>query len=124
MKIFNIVLAVCFFIFASLQFNDSPGDVWFWVFIYSYVGFISAFAAFRKYNMWAIVLGLAICVYELFRKFPSIAQWISEGMPSITGEMEASTPHIELAREYLGLCLCFGVLIYHYVRYTKLRKVS
>jgi len=122
MKIFNIVLAVIFFIFASLQLNDTPGDVWFWVLIYSYVGFISLFAAFRKYNMWTIVLGLAVVVYELFRKFPSIAQWISDGMPSIVGEMEASTPYIELAREYLGLCICFVALIYHYVRYTKLRK--
>ena len=122
MKIFNLFLAALFFIFAAVQLNDTPGDVLFWVLIYSYVAIISAFAAFRKYNMWTIVLGLAIVVYELFRKFPTFAQWINDGMPSIVGEMQASTPYVELAREYFGLCICLAVLIYHYVRYAKLRR--
>jgi Transmembrane family 220, helix len=90
--------------------------------VYAGIGIISAFAAFNKYNMWIILLGMAAVVYELFRKFPTFAQWISEGMPSIVGEMKAATPHIELAREYLGLCVCLGVLIFHYLRYSKLRK--
>ena len=124
MKIFNIILAIIFFAFASLQFNDTPGDILFWVLIYSYVGLISAFGAFNKYNMWTIVLGLAVVIFELFRKFPTFAQWISDGMPSIVGEMEASSPYIELAREYLGLCICLVALGYHYVRYARLRKIG
>ncbi len=121
MKIFNLTLAVVFFIFALLQLNDTPGDILFWVLIYSYVGIISAFAAFNKYNMWTIMLGMAVVVFELFRKFPTFAQWISDGMPGIVGEMQVSSPYIELTREYLGLCTCLVVLIYHYVRYTRLR---
>lgn len=121
MKIFNIILAVLFLIFASLQFNDEPDDVWLWVCLYAGVGIISGFAAFGKYNMWVIVLGLAVVVYELFRKFPAFAQWIGDGMPSITGEMHASTPYIEYAREYFGLILCLAVLIFHYVMYAKQR---
>lgn len=122
MKIFNLILAVLFFISAAVQLNDTPGDVLFWVLIYSYVAIISAFAAFRKYNMWSIVLGLAVVVYELFRKFPTFAQWISDGMPSIIGEMQASTPYVELVREYLGLSICLVVLIYHYVKYAGLSR--
>jgi len=122
MKILNLSLAVIFLLFALLQLNDAAGDVLFWFMMYSFVAVISAFAAFKKYNMWAILLGLAVVVYELFRKFPTIAQWISDGMPSIVGEMKASSPYIELAREYLGLVLCLIVLIFHYIMYSKLRK--
>jgi Transmembrane family 220, helix len=122
MKIFNLILAVIFLLFAAVQLNDTPGDILFWFLIYSLVGVISAFAAFQLYNMWSILLGLAVVVFELFRKFPTFAQWIGEGMPSIISEMKATTPYVELAREYLGLCLCLIVLIYHYVRFSKLRK--
>ncbi len=121
MKIFNLILAALFLSFAALQFNDSPGDILFWVLIYSGIAVISAFAAFKKYNMWVIVLGLAVVVYELFRKFPTFAQWVDDGMPSITGAMEASSPHIEFAREYLGLVICLIALIYHYVMYARQR---
>ena len=122
MKILNLSLAVIFLLFAFLQLNDSPGDILFWFLMYSFVAVVSAFAAFKKYNMWAILLGLAVIVYELFRKFPTVAQWISDGMPSIVEEMKASSPYVELAREYLGLLLCLIVLIFHYVIYSKLRK--
>lgn len=122
MKIFNIILAILFLLFAAVQFNDSPGDILFWVIVYAGVGIISAFAAFNRYNMWAILLGLAVVVFEMFRKFPTFALWVSDGMPSIVDEMQASSPYIELAREYLGLCLCLAVLIFQYVRYAKLRK--
>ena len=122
MKTFNLILAVLFILFAVLQFNDDPNDIIFWVLVYAGVGIISAFAAYNKYNMWAILFGLAAVVFEMFRKFPTFAQWISSGMPSIVDEMKASSPYIELAREYLGLMLCFIVLIYHYVRFSRQRK--
>ena len=124
MKIFNLILAVCFLVFASLQFNDDPNDVWFWVILYSLVAGISAFAAFGRYNMWVIMLGLAAVVYELFRKFPAFAQWLSDGMPSIVEKMEASSPYVELVREFLGLIICLAALIYHYVCYTKWRRMQ
>ncbi len=122
MKIINLSLAVIFLLFALVQLNDQPGDILFWFVMYLFVAVVSAFAAYKKYNMWAILLGLAVVVYELFRKFPTIAQWISDGMPSIVEEMKASSPYVELAREYLGLVLCLIVLMFHYVRYSKLRK--
>ena len=86
MKIFNIILAILFLLFAAVQFNDSPGDILFWVIVYAGVGIISAFAAFNRYNMWAILLGLAVVVFEMFRKFPTFALWVSDGMPSIVDE--------------------------------------
>ena len=124
MKIFNLVLALLFFAFAAVQLNDTPGDVLFWVLIYSLVAAISAFGAFSKYNMWVIMLGIAAVVYEMFRKFPAFAQWCSDGMPSIVEEMKASSPYVELVREFLGLALCLAVLVFHYVRYTRIKKAS
>jgi hypothetical protein len=124
MKIFNLVLAFLFLVFAALQFNDAPDDILFWVAIYTLIATISAFGAFHKYNMWVIVIGLVAVVYELFRKFPSFAQWIGEGMPSIVDEMKATSPYIELVREFLGLVICLVALIFHYVRYMRIRKLS
>lgn len=122
MKIFNLFLAIIFLVFAGLQFNDDPTDVWFWVLMYAGVGIISAFAAFDRYNMWVIVLSIGIVLYKMFIWFPALAQWIDMGTPSIVGEMEASTPYVETTREFLGLLICLIVLIYHYVRYSKLKK--
>lgn len=123
MKIFNLILAILFFLFALLQLNDSPGDILFWVLIYLLVSGISAFAAFNRYNMWVIVLGIGVVVYQLFRMFPAFASWINSGAPSIYGSMKPSSPHIELVREFFGLFVCLVVLIYHYVRYTKWKKL-
>lgn len=122
MKAFNLTLAVIFILFALLQFNDDPHDVWFWVLVYAGVGLISAFAAFGRYNMWVIVMGIGVVVYQMFRMFPAFSQWISLGTPSIIGEMKASSPHVELVREFLGLMVCLIALIYHYIRYSKLKQ--
>lgn len=124
MKILNLFIAGLFLLFAVVQFNDAPDDILFWVVVYTYVAIVSAFAAFRKFNMWAILLGLAAVVFELFRKFPAFAQWCSDGMPTIIGEMKASSPYIELVREFLGLGLCFAILGFHYVRYSKIRRAE
>lgn len=122
MKFFNLILAFLFILFAFLQFNDDPSDIWFWVLAYAGIAIISAFAAFNRYNMWVILIGIAVVVYQIFRLFPAFSSWISAGTPSITGEMKAISPHVELVREFLGLTLCLIVLVYHYIRYTRLRK--
>ena len=124
MKVFNIILALIFFAFAVVQFNDEQDDIMFWVLIYGGVGLISLFGAFKRFHVLTIVLGLAVVVFELFRRFPTFAKWIGDGMPSIVEEMQASTPHVELVREYLGLCICFGVLIFHYIRFYKQRQID
>ncbi len=122
MKTINLILAVIFLLFAAVQFNDNPDDVLFWVLVYGGIGIISLLGAFKRYHVLTIVLGLAVVVFELFRKFPTFAKWISDGMPSIIEEMQASTPHVELVREYLGLCIGFAVLVFHYIQFYKQRK--
>jgi len=124
MKIFNLVLAFIFFSFAYLQLNDTPGDVLFWFLIYCYTGLVCVFAAWNKYNMWFIILGIVVLIYQIFRMFPAFSQWIAAGCPSIVGEMKATSPFVEVVREFLGLCICMSALIYHYVRYARLRKAK
>ncbi len=122
MKIFNLTLAAVFILFAVVQLNDGQDDVMFWFLLYGGVGIISLFGAYKKYQVLTIVLGLAVVVFELFRKFPTFAKWIGDGMPSIVEEMQASTPHVELVREYLGLCICFIALVFHYIQFYKIRQ--
>lgn len=122
MKFFNLFLAALFFTFAGLQLNDNPEDVWFWLVIYFVIGILLAFAAFNKYNMWIILACTGAIVYQLFRLFPAFSSWISAGTPSITGEMKAISPHVELVREFLGLLICLAALVYLYVRYSRIRK--
>ena len=77
--------------------------------------------AFDRYNMWVIVAGIAATVYRLFRDLPEFLMWVNLGMPDITGEMKATSPYIESAREFFGLVLCIIVFIFHYVRYSRIR---
>lgn len=114
MKILNLFLTALFLISAVLQFNDP--DPWFWLAIYLAVAVICGFAAFGKYNRWAILLVMAVCIYELSTLLPAFRLWIDEGMPSITGTMKASSPHVELVREFLGVAICLIVLIFQYTR--------
>lgn len=122
MKILNLILAALFFVFASVQLNDDPDDIWFWVIVYAGVGIISAFAAFNRYNMWVIVLGIGVVLYQMFRMFPGFLSWLNSGTPSIVGDMQATSPYIEIVREFLGLLLCLFVLIYHYIQYARIKK--
>jgi len=114
MKIFNLLLTALFVVSAGLQLNDP--DPWFWTAMYLSVAVICGFAAFSQYNRWAILLVMAVCIYELSTLLPDFRSWISEGMPSITETMKASSPHVELVREFLGVAICLAALIFQYAR--------
>lgn len=114
MKILNLFLTALFVFSAALQWNDP--DPFLWISIYLCVAVICGFAAFEKYNRWAILLVMAVCIYEISSLFPAFSQWIKDDMPSITESMKASTPYVELVREFLGLSIVMIVLIFQYVR--------
>lgn len=124
MKIFNLFLTALFLLSAALQWNDP--DPFFWISIYLSAAVICGFAAFEKYNRWAILLVMAVCIYELSTLYPAFSQWLKDGMPSITETMKASTPYVELVREFLGVSLVLIVMIFEYVRarYQVLKEVS
>ena len=114
MKILNLVLAVIFLMFTVVQLNDPDWE--FWTAFYLSVTLICAFAAFGKRNRWVILLVMAVCVYELSTLVGPFVEWIKEGMPSITGAMKASSPFVELVREFLGVAIAMAALIFQYTR--------
>ncbi|MEM1323238.1 MAG: transmembrane 220 family protein [Bacteroidota bacterium] len=117
MKITNIVLAVLFFLFAAVQYNDP--DPWLWIGLYCLVAIISLLAASGRYFKWLILGGLGICLVWLALLLPDFINWINGGMPSITSSMKAEEPHIELTREFLGLVICIAALIFHWIKSRK-----
>jgi hypothetical protein len=114
MKILNFIRAALFIVSAGLQINDP--DPLLWIGLYLAVGLICLLAAFGKYNRWVILAVMAVCVYELSTLYPDFRQWLGEGMPSITESMKATSPHVELIREFRGVALCFAALIFQYFR--------
>lgn len=112
MKIRNYLIAGLFFLFALVQLNDP--DPYFWVALYAYVGMVAIIRNFRPMRKVILLGGMAVCLIELFLILPEFLNWIELGMPTITGSMKAEAPHIEFTREFLGLLICLGILVFYY----------
>ena len=121
-KTINIILAVLFVLFALLQYNDP--DPWRWILMYSFVAVLNLMAAFKKIIPALLGIALGICVVWSALLLPDFIEWIKMGTPNIAGEMKTEEPHIELVREFLGLVICFGALIYQFIQLKKQRKVN
>ena len=114
MKYLHLTISALFLLFAIVQWNDP--DSLSWIFLYlvvaivAYLGFRGQFY-FRLYLL--IIVALLI---TLFFYLPDVIQWFKDGMPSITDSMKASSPYIELVREFFGLlisllCMTFYLVI-------------
>jgi len=115
MKYVNIILTILFLASAAVQYNDPPEDRLFWILIYGLLALISGLAIFQRYNVWSIALGIGVVLFYMFRLFPAFIMWVNDGMPSIVESMKASSPHVELVREFLGLVICLVALVWHYI---------
>lgn len=112
MKVINWGLSFLFFVFALFQINDP--DPLKWIILYGGVAAVSMMAAFGKYNRYLLLAGLSVCQIWLITLIPDIVDWVKQGMPSIVGSMKAETPYIELAREFFGVVVCGGALVWHW----------
>ncbi len=106
----RLILGILFIAFAAVQYNDP--DPWIWILVYSVVGVICLWNV-RHAITKPIILGLTI-IFAIATTWyvPMMMDWINDGMPSIIGEMKATTPHIEWMREFLGLFLCVITLFW------------
>lgn len=103
MRIVNSLLALLFFVFAVLQYNDP--DPWSWITLYTGVALLCTAAAFDHGPQKPILLLAAVIMIWMATLLPDLLIWLREGMPTIIGSMQASDPHIETVREFLGLGL-------------------
>ncbi len=103
MKIANWVLAVLFFLFAAVQYND-PDPVY-WMLMYGGVCILYVLAALGRSNRPAAWVGLAVSLIWAATYIPDFWDWIQMGMPSIVETMKAEKPYVELTREFLGLLI-------------------
>jgi hypothetical protein len=109
-KILHILLALSFGVFAYLNLNDP--DALIWVVAYGSVAILFALSV----GVWSdhrVTLGLAAALFIwMLTMLPGMMAWFRDGMPSITEEMKATEPHIEVVREFLGLLIAVSALVY------------
>ncbi len=121
MRTIHYLLIVVFALFAYWQFNDP--DPYLWVPIYLGVSIVGIMFLMQKYIPLIPLIGAIVCLIGLLMLSPEFISWIKEGMPTITGQMKAESPHVEFVREFLGYLLAgFGYLFYY--RRSKAAKLS
>jgi hypothetical protein len=125
MKIFNIIFAILFVIFAALQYNDP--DPYIWIPIYLYAAVLCWMASRNKFYPKLMTAGVAVyalyAIYLFFEK-NGVMDWMTEhDAENIAGQMKASTPWIEDTREFFGLCLTSFALLMNYF-YAKRKRVA
>lgn len=97
-----------------VQLNDP--DPWAWIALYGLTAAACTFSAFRPLDRRLVLLGLVVILTWMAILAPAFMDWLEQGMPSIGDEMKASHPYIEQVREFLGLLLCGGILIFLYIQ--------
>jgi hypothetical protein len=121
MKLFNILFAAVFVLFAALQYNDP--DPYIWVPLYLYAAALCWLASRRRFYPRAYWLGFAVYgiygIYKLFDK-NGVEDWIVQHhAESIAATMKAEKPWVEESREFFGLLIMIIVLG---INYRWLRK--
>jgi hypothetical protein len=120
MKIINTLLTLIMAVFAILQWNDP--DAWLWILIYGYVTLMAGLSFTSLRLKWFIIAGMIGLLVGIGLYIPDFIEWIQSGLPSITGHMKAESPFIELVREFLGLVIALGVMIYLFFFERSTRK--
>jgi len=102
MKIFNILSAIIFVLFAALQYNDP--DPYIWMPIYLYAGFLCFLAVKHKYSPVLYIIGLV--VYFLYASYlffdkSGVLNWAKQhDAENLVQNMNATKPLIEETREF------------------------
>jgi len=122
MKVFNLIIALLFLLFAYFQWNDP--DPYLWIVIYVISAGLLLYKSFKGMNqlvwtLWELFLLVFILTY-----LKDIFQWISDGFPSITDSMKAASPYIENIRESLGLLLILIVFVINHLGFYRKSKIA
>jgi len=105
MKLLHLFLALLFFLFAAVQYNDPDPEVWMPIYGVAVVACLSLFFDKAPHRYVFVVMALAYF-------FASYQQWPPQYEGVFWGEMKMRSINIELARESLGLAICgVGMLV-------------
>ncbi|HZY81834.1 MAG TPA: transmembrane 220 family protein [Cyclobacteriaceae bacterium] len=114
MKILKIFFGVLFILFAVVQFNDP--DPLLWILIYGAMAVISFMAVFKRYPLQYMIIMAAGFLVMTILYFDGFKEWL--GSPDryllFDDLAKMQFPYIEEAREFLGLLICLGVLIFYF----------
>jgi len=100
-------------LFAAFQYNDP--DFYIWIPIYLIVAVVIWMYSLGRYHYRLSQILLVIYLLGMTIYYSDVISWINNGIPSITGSMQAESPFIEFIREFFGLGICalaLGVYIY------------
>lgn len=110
MRFINLILAILFLTFASLQVNH-PNAV-LWILIYGVMAVLCILAMFEFYPKKIIIsVGILYLLYAVYL-FPGIKEWLHQR------EQVASFANVDIKgnREFLSLIVCVLVLTLHLIR--------
>ena len=120
MRIISILLGSILILFALVQFNDP--DPFLWILYYGLVGFIGLLLGIKKQYSQALIIAFGlIAIFWAITLFHGFLEFIksNEGINSAMSEVKY---FIEEAREFLGLMISLGVLIFYYSYTIQLKK--
>lgn len=102
-KVVNVVLVLIFGLFAYFQLNDPDPHIW--VPIYAMVAILAGLALTGRVFRWPTWLLIVAGALGVAYYIPDVIDWAQAGFPSISGEMKAIHPYVEMVREGLGLLI-------------------
>lgn len=112
-KVTYSAIAILFLIFALIQYNDP--DPLLWMLIYFSVSIIAVLKIYlRQVNYKPLIITLIIILGLFALTFiPSFIEYLSQpNKAELFGGMTYKKPWIEETREFLGLLLTIGALVY------------
>jgi len=89
-----------------------------WIGLYSFVALVNATAIFSFFPKRSIILGLIVFGIGCLYLSPSLIEWISSGDSLIDG-MSPDRMYVEESREFLGMLMALGTMVYQYLASKK-----
>ncbi len=109
-----IILAGLAFLAAFIQWND-PDPVY-WIAVYTATGVTIVIQVVGRLSRFWVTLVIGAVMGGLLMTLGGLVEYLRSGdLGSITGEMTASKPYVEEAREFVGLALALLLLTKCYI---------
>ena len=120
MRILSFIFGSILILFALVQYNDP--DPFLWMLYYGMVGYLGIIAALKeKHSQGLIIIFGLIAVFWSLTLFDGFLEFLKSD-DTINSEMSKEKYYIEETREFSGLMIALGVLIFYYFHSIQLKK--